>query len=55
MLITAKSNDSFVTESVQLRTPEEAAEVKQPLLKMLQLAMHIYVRDRKRAVEWSEL
>ena len=54
VLITAKSNDSFVTESVQLLTPEEAAEVKQSLLKLLQLAMHIHVRDRKRARQWND-
>ena len=54
VLITAKSNDSFVTESVQLLTPEEAADVKQSLLKMQQLAMHIHVRDRKRARQWTD-
>ena len=54
VLITAKSNDSFVTESVQLLTPEEAADVKQSLLKMQQLAMHIHVRDRKHARHWDD-
>ena len=54
MIVTAKTDDSFVIESVQFLSPEEAAEVKQSLLKLLQLAMHIHVRDRKRAVEWND-
>ena len=54
MIVTAKTDDSFVIESVQLLSADEAAEVKQSLLKLLHLAMHIHGRDRKRAAEWSD-
>ena len=54
MIVTAKTEDSFVIESVQFLNSEEAAQVKHSLLKLLHLAMHIHVRDRKRAVEWSD-
>ena len=54
VIVTAKTDDSFVIESVQLLSADEAAEVKQSLLKLLHLAMHIHVRDRKRAVEWTD-
>ena len=55
VIVTAKADDSFVIESVQFLTSNEVAEVKESLLKLLYLAMHIYVRDRKRAVEWSDV
>ena len=54
VIVTAKTDDSFVIESVQFLNSDEAAQVKQSLLKLLHLAMHIHVRDRKRAVEWSD-
>ena len=54
VMITAKSEDSFVVESVQFLNSDEVAEVKQSLLKLLHLAMHIHGRDRKRAVAWSD-
>ena len=54
MIVTGKTDVSFVVESVQLLTPEEAVEAKQSLLKLLHMAMHIYRRDRKRAVEWTD-
>ena len=54
VIVTAKTDDSFVIESVQFLNSDEAAEVKQSMLKLLHLAMHIHVRDRKRAVEWSD-
>ena len=52
--VTAKTDDSFVVESVQLLSSDEAAEAKQSLLKLLHLAMHIHGRDRKRTVEWTD-
>ena len=54
MIVTAKTDDYFVIESVQFLNSDEAAQVKQSLLKLLHLAMHIHVRDRKRAVEWTD-
>ena len=54
MIVTAKTEDTFVIESVQFLTSEEASQVKYSLLKLLHLAMHIHVRDRKRAVEWTD-
>ena len=54
VIITGKTKDSFVLESVQPLSSEAAAQVKLSLLKLLHLAMHIHGRDRKRAVEWDE-
>ena len=54
VIVTGKTDVSFVVESVQLLSPEEAVEAKQSLLKLLHMAMHIYRRDRKRAVEWTD-
>ena len=53
-IATAKTDASFVVESVQLLSSEEAAQAKQSLLKVLHMAMHIHGRDRERTVEWSE-
>ena len=52
--LTAKTDVSFVVESVQLLSSDEAAQAKQSLLKLLHLAIHIHSRDRKRTVEWSD-
>ena len=54
VVVTAKTDASFVVESVQLLSSEEAAQAKQSLLKLLHMAMHIHGRDRKRTVEWGE-
>ena len=54
VIVTAKTEDSFVIESVQFLNSDEAAQVKQSLLKLLQLAIHIHIRDRKRAVQWND-
>ena len=54
VVITAKTDDSFVVESLQLLPSDQAAVAKQSLLKLLHLAMHIHARDRKRTVEWSD-
>ena len=54
VIVTAKTDASFVVESVQLLSSEEAARAKQSLLKVLHMAMHIHGRDRKRALEWGE-
>ena len=52
--VTAKTDASFVIESVQLLSSGEAAHAKQSLLKLLHMAMHIHARDRKRTVEWTD-
>ena len=54
MIVTAKIEVSFVIESVQLLNSVEDIQVKQSLLKLLHMAMHIHGWDRKRAVEWSD-
>ena len=54
VLITAKANDSWVVESVQTITEEDATQAKQSFLQLLNLAMHIYNRDRRRKVEWND-
>ena len=54
MIVIAKTDDSFVVESVQLLSSDEAAQAKQSLLKLLHLAMRIHGRDRKRAAEWTD-
>ena len=51
--VTAKTNASFVVESVQLLTSDQALQAKESLLKLLHMAMHIYSRDRKRTIEWT--
>ena len=52
--LTAKTDVSFVVESVQLLSSDEAAQAKQSLLKLLHMAIHIHSRDRKRTVEWTD-
>ena len=52
--LTAKTDDSFVVESVQLLSSDEAAQAKQSLLKLMNMAIHIHSRDRKRTLEWSD-
>jgi len=54
VIVTAKTDDSFVAESVQLLNSEEAAQATQSLLKLLHTAMHMHGRDRKRTVEWID-
>merc|ERR1711924_183114 len=54
VVVTAKTDDSFVVESVQFLSSDEAAVVKQSMLKLLHLAMHIHGKDRKRAVDWTD-
>ena len=54
VIVTAKTDASFVVESVQLLSSEEAAQAKQSLLKVLHMAMHIHGRDRKHSLEWNE-
>ena len=54
VIVTAKTDASFVVESAQLLSDEEAAQDKQPLPKVLHMATHIHGRCRERAVEWSE-
>ena len=54
MIITGKNEDSFVIESVQLLTEEQASQAKISLVKLLHFAMHMNARDRKRPVEWSK-
>ena len=54
VIVTAKTDASFVVESVQLLSAEEAAQAKQSLLKVLHMAMRIHGRDRKRTLEWGE-
>ena len=54
VIVTAKTEVSFVIESVQLLTPVEAIQVKISLLKLLHMATHIHGRDHKRAGEWSD-
>ena len=53
MTVTAKSDLSFVVESVELLSSDEAAQAKKSLLKLLHMAMHIHSRDRKRTIEWT--
>ena len=52
--ITAKVEDTFVVEHVQLLDESRAEKAVQSLHKLLYLAMHVNVRDRKRTKEWSE-
>ena len=54
MTVTAKTDVSFVVESVQLLSSEEAVQAKHSLLKLLHLAIHIHSRDRKRTIEWTD-
>ena len=54
MTVTAKTDVSFVVESVQLLSSDDAAQAKHSLLKLLHMAIHIHSRDRKRTVEWTD-
>ena len=51
--VTARTDDSFVVESVQLLSSDEAAQAKHSLLQLMHLAIHIHGRERNGAVEWS--
>ena len=50
VIVTAKTDASFVVESVQLLSSEDAAQAKQSLLKLLHMAMHIHGRDLTRTI-----
>ena len=52
--LTAKTDVSFVVESVQLLSSDQADQAKHSLLKLLHMAIHIHSRDRKRTVEWTD-
>ena len=52
--VTAKTDVSFVVESVQLLSSDDAAQAKHSLLKLLHMAIHIHSRNRKRTVEWTD-
>ena len=51
LTITGMTNNTFIVETVQLLTREEAREVKASLRAVLDLATRLYGRDRKRGVE----
>ena len=52
--ITGKTADAWVAESVQLLSADAATKAKHSFQKLLHLAMHIYARDRKRALPWTD-
>ena len=52
--ITAKVGDMFVVEHVQLLDETLAKQATESFQKLLHLAMHLHLRDRKRSVEWSD-
>ena len=54
VIVTAKTDASFVIESVQLLSADEAAQAKHSLLKLLHMAIHVHCRDRKRTVDWTD-
>ena len=51
--ITNKTANSFIVESIQLLSAEEADEAKQSLAALLHMAIRVHQRDRKRQVEWN--
>ena len=51
--ITNKNDESFVIESVQLLTEDEAKKTEASLRSIVNLAMHFGLRDRKRRLEWT--
>jgi hypothetical protein len=54
VVITGKTVDAWVVESVQLLSPDEAAKASESFKNLLHLAMHIHARDRKRAITWTD-
>jgi len=52
--ITNKVNDTFVVESVQLLTEEEAQKAETSLRSLMHLVMHLGKRDPKRSVTWTD-
>ena len=52
--ITAMLGDNFVVETVQLLEAESAAKAKESLKGVLNLAMHMHTRDKKRPVTWAD-
>jgi hypothetical protein len=52
--ITAKIDDTFVVETVQLLSSAEAEQAKESLLKLLNLAILMHSRDRKRSIDWAD-
>ncbi len=51
---TSKADDTFIVEHVQLLDQPRAEEAARALQKLLQLAVHINQRDRKRTLPWTE-
>ena len=52
--ITNKVNDTFVVESVQLLSEEEAQKAETSLRSLMRLVMHLGRRDPKRSVTWTD-
>ena len=52
--ITNKVNDTFVVESVQQLTEEEAQKAETSLRSLMNLVMHLGKRDPKRSVTWTD-
>ena len=52
--ISGKDDETYIIENVVLLSKEDSVKVKESLKYLMQLAMHIFNRDRKRKVEWNE-
>ena len=52
--ITAKVDDAFILDQVQLIDEESALKAKASMKALLSLAMHLKSRDAKRAIIWTE-
>ena len=52
--LNAKTGESYGIENLVLLGQEDSVKVKESLKELMQLAIHIYNRDRKRMSEWKE-
>ena len=54
VILAAKTPDAFIVESMQCLQPNEVSAVRESLQRLQFFAMHMYMRDRKRTVEWND-
>jgi hypothetical protein len=52
--ICGKDDETWIIENVVLLNKDDSVKVKESLNYLMQLAMHIFNRDRKRKVEWND-
>ena len=54
VILTAKTPEAFIVESVQLLTPDEVGAMREWLQRLQLFSMRVYATRCKRAVEWNK-